>query len=131
MSNLNRPLSPHIQVYRPQLTSVLSIVHRITGVALFAGIVALTGWLLALADGPQSFAWASAVVGSALGQLVMFAFTLALFYHFCNGIRHLFWDAGYGFELSTVYASGKGVLVASVALTLLVWAVAMTSGGST
>ena len=125
MSNLNRPLSPHLQVYRPQLTSVLSIAHRISGVALCAGVVALTIWLMALADGPPSFARVSAILGSALGQLVLFAFTLALFYHLCNGIRHLFWDAGYGFELSTVYASGKAVLIATAVLTVLLWAAAL------
>ena len=128
MSNLNRPLSPHLQIYNHQFTSVLSIMHRISGVALCAGIVVLSCWLLALADGAQSFARASAVVGSAVGQLVLFAFTLALFYHLGNGIRHLFWDAGYGFELSTVYASGRAVLVATVVLTLVVWAVALTIG---
>jgi len=128
MSNSNRPLSPHIQIYNHQFTSVLSIMHRITGVALCAGLIVLSGWLLALADGAQSFARASAVVGSVLGQLVLFAFTLALFYHLANGIRHLFWDVGYGFELSTVYTSGRAVLVATVALTLVVWAVALTVG---
>jgi succinate dehydrogenase / fumarate reductase cytochrome b subunit len=125
MSNLNRPLSPHLQVYRPQLTSVLSIAHRISGVALCAGVIALTIWLMALADGAQSFARVSTILGSVLGQLVLFVFTLALFYHLCNGIRHLFWDAGYGFELSTVYASGKAVLIASGVLTVVVWAAAI------
>ena len=108
---------------------VLSIAHRITGVALCAGIVGLTVWLLALADGPQSFAVVNAAVGSVLGQLVLFGFTLALFYHLCNGIRHLFWDAGYGFEVSTAFASGKAVLVAAAVLTIGVWTVAMTAGG--
>ncbi|MFT5173317.1 MAG: succinate dehydrogenase / fumarate reductase cytochrome b subunit [Gammaproteobacteria bacterium] len=130
MSNLNRPLSPHLQVYRPQLTSVLSIAHRISGVALCAGVVALTIWLMALAGGAQSFAQVSAILGSAFGQLVLFAFTLALFYHLCNGIRHLFWDAGYGFELSTVYASGKAVLVASTVLTVVVWVAAIIARSS-
>jgi len=130
MSNLNRPLSPHLQVYRPQLTSVLSIAHRITGVALFAGIIALTIWLLSLAGGEQSFVRVSAIIGSALGQLILFTFTLAMFYHLCNGIRHLFWDAGYGFELDTVYTSGKAVLVATVVLTIVIWAAAMMAGSS-
>lgn len=129
MSNSNRPLSPHIQIYSHQLTSVMSIMHRISGIALCAGVVVLSAWLIALADGPQSFQRISAIAGSALGQVVLFAFTLALFYHLGNGIRHLFWDAGYGFELKTVYASGKVVLVATVALTVLVWAAAMTTGG--
>lgn len=119
-----------MQIYKPQLTSVLSITHRITGIVLSAGIIVLTIWLMALADGAQSFASVNAIVGSAFGKLLMFLFTLALFYHLCNGIRHLFWDAGYGFELSTVYASGKAVLVATVVLTVIVWAVALSSGSS-
>ena len=128
MSQSDRPLSPHLQVYRPQLTSVLSISHRITGIVLSAGTVLLAWWLIALAAGPDSFARASAILGSIPGKLILFAFTLALSYHLCNGIRHLFWDAGYGFEIETAYASGKAVLAASVVLTLLVWVVAMASG---
>ena len=130
MSQTNRPLSPHLQVYRPQLTSVLSISHRATGVALGAGSVVLALWLLALAGGPDSFATASAILGSIPGKLLMFLFTYALFYHLCNGVRHLFWDAGYGFELETAYASGKAVLAASAVLTVVVWGVALTGGGS-
>ena len=128
MSTSNRPLSPHLQVYRPQLTSVLSISHRATGVALSVGAVFLVVWLLALAGGPESFASMATVFGSLPGQVVMFLFTLALFYHLCNGIRHLFWDAGHGFELKTVYASGKAVLGVSVGLTVLTWIVALSSG---
>ena len=130
MSQTNRPLSPHLQVYRPQLTSVLSISHRATGVALGAGSVVLALWLLALAGGPDSFATASAILGSIPGKLLMFLFTYALFYHLCNGVRHLFWDAGYGFELETAYASGKAVLAASAVLTVVVWGVALAGGGS-
>ena len=87
-------------------------------------------WLLALAGGPDSFATASAILGSIPGKLLMFLFTYALFYHLCNGVRHLFWDAGYGFELETAYASGKAVLAASAVLTVVVWGVALTGGGS-
>ena len=130
MNQTNRPLSPHLQVYRPQLTSVLSISHRATGVALGAGSVMLALWLLALAGGPDSFATASAILGSIPGKLLMFLFTYALFYHLCNGVRHLFWDAGYGFELETAYASGKAVLAASAVLTVVVWGVALAGGGS-
>jgi len=129
MSTSNRPLSPHLQVYRPQLTSVLSISHRATGVALAAGAVLLVVWLLALAGGPESYASASSVLGSLPGKAVMFLFTLALFYHLCNGIRHLFWDAGYGFELATAYASGKAVVAIAAVLTALTWIIALTSGG--
>lgn len=128
MSTSNRPLSPHLQVYRPQLTSVLSISHRATGVALTVGAVFLVAWLLALAAGPDSFASMASVFGSLPGKAVMFLFTVALFYHLCNGIRHLFWDAGRGFELETVYASGKAVLGVSAILTVLTWIIALTSG---
>lgn len=121
MATDRRPLSPHLQVYRPQLTSVLSITHRATGVALAVGTLLLVYWLVAAALGPQAYAQAQSVLGSKLGQLLLFLWTWALFYHLCNGIRHLFWDAGYGFEIPTVYKSGKAVLIASVVLTLLLW----------
>ena len=129
MSNVNRPLSPHLQVYRFPLTVILSIMHRITGAALCAGVVALSVWLLALADGPDAFNTVQSMLGSIPGKIIMFAFTLALFFHLGNGIRHLFWDAGYGFELETVDASAKAVLIGSIVATILIWAIALTSGG--
>src|ERR687892_1500300 len=106
MTARNRPLSPHLQVYRPQLTSVLSISHRVTGVALAVGTLLLVYWLVSAAAGPDSYATAQSVIGSWLGIVLLFGWTYALFYHLCNGIRHLFWDAGYGFELPTVYRTG-------------------------
>ena len=121
MTTDKRPLSPHLQIYRPQLTSVLSILHRATGIALTVGTLLLVYWLVALASGPESYAHAKSVLGSMLGQLFMFLWTWALFYHLCNGIRHLGWDAGYGFDLESVYKSGKAVVAASVILTLLAW----------
>jgi succinate dehydrogenase / fumarate reductase cytochrome b subunit len=129
MSTQNRPLSPHLQVYRPQLTSILSITHRATGVVLTLGTIVLTVWLVALASGRETFDAVSAVIGSLPGKLLLFLFSLALFYHLCNGIRHLFWDAGYGFEIEQVYASGKAAIGAAVVLTLVTWLVALTSGG--
>ena len=129
MSNVNRPLSPHLQVYRFPLTVILSIIHRITGAALCAGVVALSVWLLALADGPDAFNTVQSMLGSIPGKIIMFAFTFALFFHLGNGIRHLFWDAGYGFELETVDASAKAVLIGSIVVTILIWAIALTSGG--
>ena len=117
----NRPLSPHLQVYRPQLTSMLSILHRITGVALAVGTLLLVDWLAAAAGGPESYAAAQGFIGSFFGQLLLFGWTVALFYHLANGIRHLFWDAGYGFELPTVYRSGLAVLVATAVLTIVSW----------
>ncbi len=117
-----RPLSPHLQVYRPQLTSVLSITHRASGVALAAGTLLLVWWLVAAASGPQQFATVQAVMGSWFGKLILLGWTVSLFFHLANGIRHLFWDAGLGFELRTTYASGWAVVAATLLLTVLAWA---------
>lgn len=114
----NRPISPHLQVYKPQLTSVLSILHRITGVALAVGTILLVYWLIAAASGPVAFATAEALIGSWIGRILLFGWTFALYFHLSNGIRHLFWDAGFGFELKTVYASGWTVVVLAGVLTL-------------
>ncbi|NJN46174.1 MAG: succinate dehydrogenase, cytochrome b556 subunit [Candidatus Competibacteraceae bacterium] len=119
-----RPLSPHLQIYKPQLTSVLSITHRATGVALAIGTVLLVYWLVAAASGEHAYHDAQVVLGSMLGQLALFVWTWALFYHLCNGIRHLIWDAGYGFELESVYKTGKVVMWTPWVLTFLVWIIA-------
>jgi len=124
-----RPLSPHLQIYRPQITSVLSISHRATGVALSVGTLLLVWWLVALASGPASFATAQGFVGSWLGRLLLLGWTFSLFFHLANGIRHLFWDGGYGFDLKTTYASGWAVVIASVILTLLAWGVGLAAMG--
>ena len=116
-----RPLSPHLQVYKWQITMVLSISHRLTGVALSVGTLLLVWWLVALATGPQAFAVAQGFVGSWLGRLLLLGWSFSLFFHLANGIRHLFWDAGYGFENKTTTASGWAVVVASVALTVIAW----------
>ena len=116
-----RPLSPHLQIYRPQLTSVLSITHRMTGLALSLGTLLLVWWLVALASGPQDFAAVQGFCGSPLGRLLLLGWTFSLFFHLANGIRHLAWDAGYGFGLKATYASGWTVLAASIALTLIAW----------
>lgn len=120
-----RPLSPHLQVYRPQLTSLLSITHRLTGVALALGTFGLAWWLMALAGGPESYAAAQACLGSWLGKLMLFGWSFALFYHLCNGIRHLIWDAGRGLEIEAVYRSGWITLGAAAGLTVLVWLLAL------
>jgi len=119
--NQNRPLSPHLQVYKPQVTSVLSIFHRMTGVALSAGLVLLVGWIFSLSLGENIFKYYAYFLESWLGLLIMFSFTFALNYHFCNGVRHLFWDAGYGYEISTVYKSGLAVVIISLLSTCLIW----------
>jgi succinate dehydrogenase / fumarate reductase cytochrome b subunit len=119
MGNPDRPLSPHLQIYKPQLTATLSIAHRASGVFLVIGTLLLVYWLTSLAQGQASYEQAQAFFGSNLGRIILFPWVFALFYHLCNGIRHLFWDMGVGFEISTVYASGKLVVVASAALTLI------------
>lgn len=127
MSSANRsarPLSPHLQVYKPQLTSVLSITHRATGIALSVGIVYLVAWLCAAsasADTYAIFAWFN---GSVVGRIFLFGWTLCLFFHLFNGIRHLFWDAGYGFELKTAYNSGWAVVGATLVSTVAAWLLA-------
>jgi succinate dehydrogenase / fumarate reductase cytochrome b subunit len=121
MAHDRRPLSPDIQIYRPQLTSVLSISHRITGVALSVGAPLLVAWLIAVAAGPHAYSIAHSFANSWIGFLLTVAWTFSLFFHLCNGIRHLAWDAGYGFELYTIYISGWVVLGASAALTVLAW----------
>jgi len=127
----NRPLSPHLQIYRPQLTSVLSITHRATGAALSLGTMVLLYWLQAVARGPETYAAAQEFLGCWLVQLVLAGWTWAFFYHLSNGIRHLFWDAGKGFELPQVYASGYTVLAAATTLTALTWGyVLFVAGGA-
>jgi succinate dehydrogenase / fumarate reductase cytochrome b subunit len=123
MSSAKRPLSPHLQVYRPQLTSVLSITHRLSGVALGVGTLLLVYWLAAAAAGPEAFESAQSFVGSFLGRILLFGWTIGLFFHLCNGIRHLFWDIGLGFELDDVYRSGWTVVVAAAVLSLVTWVV--------
>jgi succinate dehydrogenase / fumarate reductase cytochrome b subunit len=119
-----RPRSPNIQIYRPQLTSVLSIGNRITGAFLSLGAVILVAWLIAGMIGPDVFAAAQSAVASWPGQVVLVAFTFALFFHLCGGIRHLWWDTVHGFELRQIYASGWAVVAASVVLTAAAWAIA-------
>lgn len=121
MATDNRPLSPHLQVYKPQLTSVLSILHRITGVALAVGTLLLVWWLIAAAAGPDAYDAAQGFIGSIIGRLLLLGWTFALFYHLGNGIRHLGWDIGWGFDLGTAYVTGWVVVIAAAVLTLASW----------
>jgi succinate dehydrogenase / fumarate reductase cytochrome b subunit len=118
---VRRPLSPHLQVYKPQISSVLSICHRISGVALAVGTGLLVSWLVAAAAGPVAFAEAQDFMGSFLGRLMLFGWTFALFYHLSNGIRHLAWDAGYGYDLASVNRTGWMTVGSAVGLTLFSW----------
>ena len=120
----DRPLSPHLQIYRPQITSVMSILHRATGVGMALGAALIVWWFLAAATGPEYFAVADGCLTSWFGLLILFGSTFALFYHMCNGVRHLVWDAGYGFELEQVDRSGFAVLIAAGVLTVLTWIIA-------
>jgi succinate dehydrogenase / fumarate reductase cytochrome b subunit len=129
MSTANRPLSPHLQVYRPQLTSVLSISHRVTGLVLSVGTLMLLWQLFAAASGPDAFNTFQAFAGSWLGILILLAWTFSLFYHLCNGIRHLVWDLGFGLDLKTAYQSGAVVVVAAVVLTIVTWIIAVAVKG--
>lgn len=114
----SRPLSPHLQIYRPQITSVLSFAHRVTGVSLGACAVALVGWLIAVALGPGPYSTAQVLLQSWLGQLLLVAGVFSFFLHLCGGIRHLFWNAGVGFRLRTIYLSGWLVVATSAVLTI-------------
>ncbi len=115
----NRPLSPHLSIYRPLWTMILSITHRITGVGLAVSITMITWWFLALAIGESYFDYANAVMTSVVGGFVLIVSLWALSFHFCNGIRHLFWDAGKGLDLGTAYKSGLAVMAGSVVLTII------------
>ncbi len=121
MAHHDRPLSPDLQIYRPQLTSVLSISHRVTGIAMSVCSVLLVAWLIAAASGPQAYSAVQELMRSWIGLSLLLGGTFSLFFHLCNGIRHLVWDAGHGFLLRTIYASGWTVLAAGVVLTIAAW----------
>lgn len=130
MATQERPLSPHLQVYRPQITSVMSILHRATGVVLALGALVLAGWLVAAASSPGAFESLQAVLASVPGQVALFAFSACLVYHFLNGIRHLAWDAGHGYDIPKVYASGYAVIALAIVLTAVLWYFGFTAGGA-
>ena len=116
-----RPLSPHLQVYRPQLTSVMSIMHRASGAVLATGSLFVALWLVALAAGAAVFNPVADAMQNPLGQLVVFGYSLALVYHGLNGIRHLMWDLRIGLEINQVYQSGYLVLGLTVLVTATLW----------
>lgn len=124
-----RPKSPNIQIYRPQLTSVLSILNRITGTILSACAVMLVIWLIAGATGPQAYGVVQGAIASWVGQIVLFGATFAFFLHLCGGIRHLVWDTVHGFELRSINISGWVVVGASVALTVAAWVLSLLLKG--
>ena len=123
--NDSRPMSPHLQIYDLPMTAKLSVLHRGTGAALSAGMILLVIALVAAANGESSWNSMQGFLSSWFGYLVLFGFTATLYYHFCNGIRHLVWDMGKGLELSEVEKSGKVVLVATAVLTCVTWVIAL------
>jgi succinate dehydrogenase / fumarate reductase cytochrome b subunit len=121
MAGHPRPLSPHLQIYRRQLTSITSILHRFTGIGLAVGLLYLVCWLTAAAGGLEAFDRLQSFNGSIIGRLLLLGWTVAFFYHLLNGLRHLAWDAGWGFELPTAYKSGYAVFIGTAVLTIGAW----------
>jgi len=130
LAKSERPLSPHLQVYRPMYTMVLSISHRATGIALTAGILLLTWWLVAIASGAEAYAEAASLLATWPFRLLLAGFALAFWYHFFAGLRHLAWDAGYGFEKREARRSGTLVVVLALVTTLATVAVLFGGGGA-
>jgi len=120
-----RPLSPHLQIYRLPLVAVMSITHRITGVGLAIGTILLAIWLGGGAYSPEAYAAVSGFLGSWLGYLLLFGWSVALYYHLCNGIRHLYWDVGKGYELPAAHRANAMVLAATALLTIVTWIVVL------
>ena len=125
---VERPLSPHLQIYRPMLTMMMSIVHRLTGVALYLGTILVAWWLVATAMGADAYAFYQDIAGGLVGRVVLIGFTWALLHHMFGGIRHLIWDAGYGFDLSRVEWLARATLACSVLATALLWSLACLWG---
>ena len=120
----SRPLSPHLQVYRPMLSTAMSIFHRITGVALSIGMILLVWWFMAAATSDEYFNFVNSIFACWFGRLVLFGFTWALMHHILGGLRHFIWDTGRGFELQTVEWLARANLIGSILLTLLIWFIA-------
>ena len=121
MASQNRPLSPHLQIYKPQITSILSITHRMTGLVLAFGAFLLAVLLIMATYGPEAFEVAQSSLSSWFGKLILLGLTFSIYFHLANGIRHLGWDFGKGFDLPKVQATGIAVILFAVVLTLLTW----------
>lgn len=118
-----RPISPHLQIFRPIITMMMSIFHRITGAALYFGMALFAIWLVAASSGADAFDTVNGLFGSILGQIVLFGFTWALIHHMLGGLRHFVWDSGHGFALKTANAMAWATVIGSVSLTVLIWIV--------
>ncbi|MDP3660234.1 succinate dehydrogenase, cytochrome b556 subunit [Phenylobacterium sp.] len=123
-----RPISPHLQVWRWHITMLTSILHRASGVALYVGALILAGWAVALASGPDAYNFYQGLLGSIFGKLVLFGLTLAVAYHLANGIRHLVWDTGRGLDIKSADASGIAVIVFTVVASVALWLFAWIAG---
>jgi succinate dehydrogenase / fumarate reductase, cytochrome b subunit len=124
-----RPLSPHLQIYKWPITMGTSILHRVTGVGLALGTLLLAWWLIAAALGPAAYDQFRALAGHWFGRLVLFGFTVSIVYHALNGVRHLFWDFGYGFKVPTANMTGLMTYAGTVLLTFVIWAAAYAAKG--
>jgi succinate dehydrogenase / fumarate reductase cytochrome b subunit len=124
-----RPLSPHLQIYSPMLTMMMSIAHRITGAALYFGMLLLAWWLIAAASGPNAYANVEWFMGSLIGRLILFGYTWALLHHALGGIRHLIWDTGRGLQPAERELLAKATLIGSIVLTLIVWGIGYLAMG--
>lgn len=124
-----RPLSPHLQIYRWPVTMATSITHRVTGLALAAGTLVVAWWLIAAASGPEAYNTFSAVARNPVGLIILFAFTWSIAFHLLNGIRHLAWDIGLGFDVRTANRTGIAVIALSLLLAVSVWAFAYSQKG--
>jgi succinate dehydrogenase / fumarate reductase cytochrome b subunit len=129
MTQAERPLSPHLQIYKWPLTMATSILHRATGIALAGGTIFLVWWLVAAASGDQAFAPAQWFFGSWLGLVFLFGWCFCFFYHLANGIRHLVWDAGYGFAIESAYRASQIVIAAAIVLTLVAFIAGLSVRG--
>jgi succinate dehydrogenase cytochrome b subunit len=126
----DRPLSPHLQIFRWHMTMALSIAHRASGIALSVGALLLVWWLVAAASGPEGYEDFADFIGSPLGLLLLFGWSAALFFHLCSGIRHLVWDTGHALDLKSTYQSAWTVIVAAAGLTLLAWIAGLATWGN-
>jgi len=125
----NRPLSPHLQIYRPVISMVMSIFHRITGTMLYLGMIVLAWWLIAAASGPDYFAVAMDWIGSPIGYLILLGLSWAVFHHALGGLRHFLWDTGRGFAIPTVLGLSWATILGSLTLTAIFWAALLSTMG--
>ncbi len=126
----SRPISPHLQIYKPMLTMIMSILHRATGAALYFGTLLVAWWLFAVAAGPEYFDFVNGLANTLVGRLVLFAYTWALIHHMLGGIRHFIWDTGHGFELPTIERMAQATIIGSLIITVLIWVAALKITGA-